>query len=586
MRRLVLSLVIGGLCVSSLARAHDATAELRELFATEWAWDMAQSPEWATLLGDRSHDDKLSDLSPASLAARRNHIAARLLRARGFRNEKLDAGDRTSLEIFITQAEHDSDLLRFPVERLALTPFTGPQQDLPVLAQVPEFRTRKHFDDYLARLRAMPRYIDQVIALLEQGRATGWLPPRQPLREMPATLRSFRAAAAERSVFYTPFVTMPSGISADAQKQLRASAVQLIASGVDPAFEKIAAYVEHTYLPSLHDDAAAWSLPDGAAYYQTCIGNHTTTRKTADEIHALGLAEVKRLDGELEQLRVKLGFRGKSAEFNQRLRTEPRFFYRDGAQLLAAYRDIAKRIDGGLPRLFKTLPRLPYGVMPTPELEAPTSTTAYYRAGSADDGRAGMFVANLYKPETRPSWEMESLTLHEAVPGHHLQIAIAQELADLPRFRREGMFTAFVEGWGLYAESLGPELGMYKDAYSKYGQLTYEMWRAVRLVVDTGLHHKKWTRKQAVDYFLSHTAKTQHDIEVEVDRYLSWPGQALAYKIGELEIKRLRELATKDLGSKFDIRQFHDVVLGGGAVPLDVLDRRVRDYIAATKSTK
>ena len=579
MRRLVLSLVLG-LCLSSPARAHDATGELRELFATEWAWDMAQSPEWATQLGDRSHDDKLSDLSPASFAARRNHLAARVLRARGFRNEKLGTVDRTSLEIFITQAEHDSELLRFPVERLALTPFAGPQQDLPVLAQVPAFRTRKHLDDYLARLRAIPRYIDQVIALLEQGRATGWLPPRQPLRGMPATLRSFRAATAERSVFYTPFVTMPASIPAEAQKQLRATAVQLIASAIDPAFEKIAAYVERTYLPSLRDDAAAWSLPDGAAYYQTCIANHTTTRKTADEIHALGLSEVKRLDDELEQLRVKLGFRGKRAEFNQRLRTEARFFYRDGAQLLSAYRDIAKRIDGGLPRLFKTLPRLPYGVMPTPELEAPTSTTAYYRPGSQDDGRAGMFVANLYKPETRPSWEMESLTLHEAVPGHHLQVAIAQELSDLPRFRREGMFTAFVEGWGMYAESLGPELGMYQDPYSKYGQLTYEMWRAVRLVVDTGLHQKKWTRQQAVNFFLLHTAKTQHDIEVEVDRYMSWPGQALAYKIGEQKILALRHRAEKQLGTRFDIRAFHDEILNGGGLPLAVLEKKINRWLA------
>jgi uncharacterized protein (DUF885 family) len=285
----------------------------------------------------------------------------------------------------------------------------------------------------------------------------------------------------------------------------------------------------------------------------------------------------------MEEIIRKVKFQGTFLEFLQFLRTDPRFYYTDAGDLLLGYRDICKRLDAELPRLFGTLPRLTYGVIPTPEFEAPTSTTAYYREGSREANRPGYFVANTYKLETRPKYEMEALTIHEAVPGHHLQIALAQELEGLPRFRRFGGPTAFVEGWGLYSESLGDEMGFYKDPYSKFGQLTYEMWRAVRLVVDTGMHAMKWDRQRAIDYFKANAAKTVHDIEVEIDRYIVWPGQALAYKIGELKIKELRARAKKELGEGFDIRQFHDAVLLSGALPLDILEARLDAWIANAK---
>jgi uncharacterized protein (DUF885 family) len=306
----------------------------------------------------------------------------------------------------------------------------------------------------------------------------------------------------------------------------------------------------------------------------------TTTDLTPEQIHQLGLSEVARLRAEMEQVKAQAGFKGSLGEFFHFLRTDPRFFFTDKEALLVAYRDISKRVDPELPRLFGRLPRLPYGVFPVPEYSEKTQTTAYYMRGSLEAGRAGRYYANTYDLKSRPKWEMEALTLHEAVPGHHLQISLAQELEGLPEFRRFGGYTAFVEGWGLYAESLGPELGLYRDPYSKFGQLTYEMWRAIRLVVDTGMHAKGWTREQALQFFKDNSSKTEHDIVVEIDRYIVNPGQALAYKLGELKLKELRAHATQALGPRFDVRAFHDVVLGQGALPLAILEARVKEWVA------
>jgi uncharacterized protein (DUF885 family) len=325
-------------------------------------------------------------------------------------------------------------------------------------------------------------------------------------------------------------------------------------------------------------------LPDGKAWYAFNIRTSTTTTKTAKEIHEIGLSEVKRIRGEMDKVIQQTGFKGNFEEFSQFLRTDPQFYYKDSESLLRAYRDIAKRVDPELAKLFGKLPRVPYGVRPVPEYAEQSQTTAYYLGGSVQAGRPGWFMANTYALETRPKWEMEALTMHEAVPGHHLQISLAQEMENVPQFRKHVGYTAYVEGWGLYSEGLGAEMGFYKDPYMKFGQLTYEMWRAIRLVVDTGMHSMGWSREQAISFFKSNSSKTEHDIIVEIDRYIVWPGQALAYKIGQLKIKELREYATKELGEKFDVRQFHDVVLDDGAVPLDVLEQRVKDWVAAQKN--
>jgi len=352
---------------------------------------------------------------------------------------------------------------------------------------------------------------------------------------------------------------------------------------VIPAFAKLHDFVAKTYVPGARETIAMSDLPAGKAWYAFNVRTTTTTSLAAHEIHEIGLAEVKRIRKEMEAVIRETGFKGSFGEFSKFLRSDPQFYYRDAESILRGYRDIAKRVDPELARLFGKLPRLPYGVKPVPSFAEKSQTTAYYQPGSVQAGRPGWFYANTYALETRPKWEMEALTLHEAVPGHHLQISLAQEMADAPEFRKHGGYTAFVEGWGLYSESLGPELGMYNDAYMKFGQLTYEMWRAVRLVVDTGMHSKGWTRQKAIDYFLANASKNEHDVTVEIDRYIVWPGQALAYKIGERKLKELRAYATKELGDKFDVRQFHDQVLDNGALPLDILERRVKEWVASRK---
>jgi uncharacterized protein (DUF885 family) len=327
-------------------------------------------------------------------------------------------------------------------------------------------------------------------------------------------------------------------------------------------------------------------LPDGRAWYAYNARVTTTTTMTPQQIHELGLSEVKRILGEMDKVIAAVGFKGSFGEFMDFLRKDPRFFYTNADDLLRGYRDICKRADPELARLFGKLPRLPYGVLAVPAYAEKSQTTGYYQGGSLEAGRPGYYFANTYALDTRPKWEMEALTLHEAVPGHHLQIALAQEMENIPDFRKRGHYTAFVEGWGLYAESLGTEMGFYKDPYMNFGRLVYEMWRAIRLVVDTGIHDLGWSRQQAIDYFLANASKNEHDVTVEVDRYIVWPGQALAYKIGELKIKELRAYATKELGDKFDMRQFHDQVLGSASVPLDILETRIKEWVAERQRAK
>jgi uncharacterized protein (DUF885 family) len=365
--------------------------------------------------------------------------------------------------------------------------------------------------------------------------------------------------------------------------RIQAAAKKAIAEHMVPALKKLQKFVAEEYEPKARETIGLSTVPDGKAWYTFAARRSTTTELGPDRIHEIGQAEVKRIRGEMEKVMKQTGFKGSLTDFFTHLRTDPRFFFTDKDALILGYRDIAKRIDPELPRLFGKLPRLTYGVRPVPAHSEKTQTTAYYNGGAPDIGRAGYFYANTYNLSSRPKWEMEALTLHEAVPGHHFQIALAQEMGELPKFRRYGGYTAFVEGWGLYAESLGPELGLYQDPYSRFGQLTYEMWRAIRLVVDTGMHWKGWTRQQAIDFFKANAGKAEHDIVVEVDRYIVWPGQALAYKIGELKIKELRALAQKQLGAKFEVRAFHDVVLGAGALPLSVLESRVKEWLATPR---
>jgi uncharacterized protein (DUF885 family) len=557
---------------------------LQKLFDLSWDYVMHSSPEFATSVGYPGLNDRWSDASFEAIEFSRATSHKILEALLSIDRARLKPSEQVNYDLARRRLERGIEGERFHAEYLAITQVGGVQQGIPQLLAVTPARNVKDYEDLLARLRGIPTVIDQTIALLDKGLQEGITPPRVTLSEVPAQVGNLLVDDPLKSPMLKAFQKFPSTISAAEQERLQGAAVQAFNERVAPAFRKLQSYLANTYLPAARESIAMSDLPDGKAWYAYNVKGQTTTDLTPEQIHQIGLAEVKRIRQQMEELMTKTGFKGSLQDFFTFLRTDPRFFYDRPEDLLAGYRDIAKRIDPELVKVFGKLPRLPYGVIPVPSYSEKSQTTAYYEAGSLAAGRPGYFNANTYDLKSRPKWEMEALTAHEAVPGHHLQISLAQELEDVPQWRRYDDYTAFVEGWGLYAESLGDEIGLYKDPYSKFGQLTYEMWRAVRLVVDTGMHAKGWTRQQAIDYFKANAGKAEHDIEVEVDRYIVWPGQALAYKIGELKLKELRAYAEKELGTKFDVRAFHDHVLGNGALPLDLLEKNIKGWVEQEKS--
>jgi len=493
----------------------------------------------------------------------------------------LDPKRRLDHRLLLEETRLNVESLRFPEELQPLSQISGAHQEA---AEVMQFTPRGDAtarERIVQRLRAVGDLVDQTIALMRRGAQRGITPPRAILAPVPAQIaKQIAADPDDTPVARILFAEPPPGAAGEGWSRFQRDVRRAIESVVTPAHRRLDEFVRREYLPRTRVTTGLAHLPDGEAWYAHLIRRYTSTDLDAKAIHALGKSEVARLRAEMKKTLRRAGHRGDLASYFRHLRTDRRYFFARREDLLTAYRDLCKRVDASLPRLFKTLPRLPYGVAPVPAYSEKEQTTAYYQPGSQEAGRAGLFYANTYNLKARPKWEMEALTAHEAVPGHHLQIALAQELADLPAFRRHGHHTAFVEGWGLYAESLGEELGLYRDPASAFGRLTYEMWRAIRLVVDTGLHAFGWSRERAVRYFEENAGKAGHDIAVEVDRYLAWPGQALAYKLGELTIKDLRERARRAHGARFDVRDFHDVVLGAGPVPLSVLKTRVEDWIA------
>jgi prolyl oligopeptidase len=415
---------------------------------------------------------------------------------------------------------------------------------------------------------------------MEEGRESGYMPPKILMERIPAQISMQLVEDPEQSPFFKSFAAMPDSIVDADRERLQQLAKDLIDESVVPGYREFANYFNNVYLPASRDTIGASSLPDGEAFYEYRTRLYTTTQMTPDEIHRLGLNEVKRIRDEMQLVIDELEFEGSFDDFLTFLRTDPQFYYDTPEELFEGYLAISKRIDPELVKVFGKLPRMPYGLRPIPDNIAPDTTTAYYNRPAADGSRPGYYYVNLYRPEVRPKYEMEVLSIHEAVPGHHLQISLQMELEEMPNFRKYSGFTAFTEGWGLYSESLGYEMGFYKDPYSKFGALTYDMWRAVRLVVDTGMHYKGWTRQQAIDFFKDNAAKTEADIINEIDRYISWPGQALAYKIGQLKMLELRRKAEQALGNDFDIKAFHDALLGGGALPMEILETRMNRWLS------
>ncbi|MGH7572968.1 MAG: DUF885 domain-containing protein [Gemmatimonadota bacterium] len=568
--------------LSANADGLPAAERLHALFDLAWERSMTWYPELATYVGYAEGDHGAwTDMSLEAIRSREERLGDPLAVLEAIPRDFLSPEDQLSYDLFRRDTEEDVEGARFPAELLAINQLGGVQQDVPNLLALMPARTVADYEDVLSRLRGIPTLVDQTIVLLEEGLAQGVTPPGVTLRDVPGQVESLLAPDPLESPMLQAFTRFPDGLPEPERERLRDEAVTVFVEQVVPAYRRLLDFLERTYVPAARETIAATALPDGEAWYAYNVRRSTTTELSPGEIHEIGQREVARIRAEMEAIKEEAGFEGDIAAFNDFLRTDPRFFHDSAEELLEGYRDIAKRADPELVRLFGTLPRLRYGVKPVPAYSEKSQTTAYYQPGSPEAARPGWFFANTYALDTRPTWEMEALTLHEAVPGHHLQIAIAQELEDLPEFRRHGGYTAFVEGWGLYAESLGEEMGFYEDPYSKYGQLAYEMWRAVRLVVDTGMHTMGWSREQAIEFFKDNSSKSEHDITVEIDRYIVWPGQALAYKIGELKIKELRALAERELGERFDLRAFHDTVLGQGALPLDVLEERLRDWIAA-----
>ncbi|MBV6417720.1 MAG: hypothetical protein CMLOHMNK_02474 [Steroidobacteraceae bacterium] len=574
------------LAASLIAAPHAslaADARLQALFDSAWEADLRDSPTMADYLGDHRYAADWPDLSPAAFTARYARYTATLAQLKAIPRAGLSKADQLNYDLFAQDFQRRLDARPFkPWLYEAIRPRDGVQTSSE-LAELLPFATVADYEAWIARLTKMGTYIDQNIALLETAIREKRTQPRSIMERIPAQLAKQIPDSAEDSPFFEPFKHFPDSIGPEERARLIGEAGRAIDEQVIPAFRRFDAFFRDKYLPSSRASDGIWDTPDGLAFYANRAAFHTTTTLTPEEIHAIGLREVARIRAEMDAVIRQVGFKGSFEDFLTFLRTDPQFYYKTGDELFEAYAAMAKRIDPELVKFFGKLPRTPYGVRPIPMTSAPDTTTAYYQGPALDGTRAGYYYVNLYRPEVRPKYEMPVLTVHEAVPGHHLQIALAMEDKSLPLFRRNADFTAYVEGWALYSERLGEQMGLYDDPYAKFGQLTYDMWRAVRLVVDTGIHAKHWTRQQAIDYFKANAAKSEADIVNEIDRYIAWPGQALAYKIGQLRILDLRREAQAALGERFDIRAFHDAVLSTGPVPLDVLSSRVEAWIAAQK---
>jgi uncharacterized protein (DUF885 family) len=560
------------------AAAPDAASALNKLFTEEWERLLREDPERASAVGDTRYDDRWTDRSPAAIQAKEAGDRSALHRLHAIDRAALPAEQQLNYDAFEWILQRQVERQRFREWLRPVNHQNGPQLADGIVEVMP-FHTSADYGNYLSRMTALPARIEQEIALMKEGLAAGNTPPRVLMERVPAQIAKQIVGDPTRSPFYRPFLQPGEGIPAGERAALQSQAQATIRDTLVPAFRKLQEYVRGEYLPRTRPSVAAGALPDGAAYYAFLVRDQTTTDLSVDAIHDLGLKEVARLRKAMEALQAQIGFKGTLQEFFAYLRSDPKFFYRTGQELLNAYRALAKRVDPELVRVFRIIPRQPYGVREIPAVAAPDTTTAYYQPGATDSTRPGYYYVNLYKPESRPIWEMMPLTLHEAVPGHHFQFARALELPEAPMFRKTAYFVAYGEGWGLYAEQLGYDMGLYDDPYDRVGQLIYEMWRAVRLVVDTGLHAKGWSREKAIAYFKDNSAKTELDIVNEIDRYIGDPAQALAYKIGQIKISELRARAQHALGSRFDLRDYNDAVLAVGSVPLTALEAHIDRWI-------
>ncbi len=560
-------------------------AELNRLVEAYFEESLKMKPLMATYIGDNRYNDLLpNNIGPEYRAASRAFEARYLAALEEIDPARLSAEERISYAVFQRERARAIAAQRFPSHLLPINQAGSLMTVMPALGSgrnAQPFETRQDYENWLKRLEAYVVWIDQAIANMREGMALGVVQPRPVMEKVLVQLDDLVVDSAEESIFFAPVRQMPETFDADLRATLTANYLEAIAGSVIPAHRRMRDFVQEEYLPRARASVAWTALPDGKAWYEFNVQEHTTTRLTAREIHEIGLQEVARILGEMDGVRRQVGFNGDLQAFFDFLENDPQFYFTDGAELLEGYLELKRRVDAALPTLFSVFPKADYEVREVEAFRAQSAAGASYQNASADGSRPGIFYVNTYNLKAQPKFGMETLSLHEASPGHHFQISIQQELESLPRFRRFGSdYTAFVEGWALYAEYLGRELGLFKDPYQYFGRLNDEQLRAMRLVVDTGLHEMGWSREQAIQYMLDNSTLAETDVVSEVERYIAWPGQALGYKIGDLKIQALRREAEQELGERFDIRDFHREVLSDGAVPLDVLEEKVDHWVA------
>ena len=583
-----LIVLVGFLSLSTAQTVPNLEARrkaLNDLLSEHWEYTMRTSPTFASTIGDKRYNDQLGDLSQEAIDKQLRETEKFLNRLEAIDTAGFPEQEALNKTLLLGDLKLTLAGQRFTPWEMPVDQQNGIQIELPDLVTVLSFQSIKDYDDYLARLRQIPRALDQTTAQMRKGMRDHLMPPRFLLEKALKQCNAIAVQAPEKSPFAQPFFKFPKEFSEGDQQRLRKAGLAAIKELVLPAYARFTTFMREEYVPKGRTEPGIWSLPDGAARYRYLVREMTTTDMTPEEIHALGLKQVEETEAQMLSLAHELGFKD-LASLNAHIKNERKFYATSGQQLLDLYAKYVHEMEPQLPNLFGHLPKAKLEAIPMEESRSKNAVPADYSGGTADGSRPGHINVNEWDPEHRLLLNVEAIAYHEGIPGHHLQISLAQELPELPQFRKYEGYTAFVEGWALYSERLGKEVGRYQDPYSQYGRLENEMWRAIRLVIDTGVHDKHWSREQMVDYFHRYTAMDEPNVQSEVDRYIAWPGQALAYKLGQLEILKLRQYAKEQLGGGFDIRAFHDEVLSGGALPLDVLDQRVREWVNQQKSSK
>jgi len=585
--RVFLAVLLAIVCTASLAtqdsKSLDARrAQLRDAIQAEWEYTLRTQPEFATYVGDTRYNDRLGDHSPEAVAKDVEHAKEQLKLFEAIDTTGFPDGDALNQKLMVRALREDIEGAQFNDWQMPVNQMNGPHLGLASMPRQMPFFSVKDYDNYISRLHQIPKALDQVTANMKLGMANQLMPPKFLLEKVAAEAQDIADATEDKSPFTQPLQKFPASISEAEQKRIREAVAKAVKTEVNPAYARFAAFVKNDYAPRGRTEMGVWSLPNGDARYQFLVKRLTTTGYTPEQIHQMGLKQVAELDAQMLAIAKAQGYAAIKS-FNEHIRQDPKLHGTSGEQILGLYQHYTDQMYTKLPQLFGRLPKTKLDVVPMEAFRAPNEVPADYSPGTADGSRPGRINVNEYDPEHRLLLNVEAIGYHEGVPGHHLEFSISANLTDIPPFRKYNYLPAYSEGWALYSERLGKDVGFYQDPYSEYGRLGNEMWRSIRLVVDTGVHYKHWTREQMVEYFRAHTAMDEPNIQTEVDRYIAWPAQALSYKMGQMEILALREQARQELGAKYDVKTFHDEVLSAGPLPLDVLHARVMEWIAKQK---